>query len=501
VTQRPVVSPAGRIVPFSLSALPVAVLLGLIGYALVLRPLALEQAPLPLELVFVAAAAFAIAQLLWLGWPWSAIQEAIVRRLSRAMPAFFILFAIGLLVGSWMVCGTIPMLVDFGVRLVDPAWLYALAFLVPMLFSTLTGTSWGSAGTIGVVLMGMGVSVGADAAIVAGAVIGGAYFGDKLSPLSDTTNMAAIGADVPLFEHIRSMLWTTVPAALFALAVYVVVGLRTPPAGAGGTAEAQAFLAALGGLFRYDALLLLPPLVVLVGTVRRAPTLPTLLASIVLAAGLALALQPFSAAEIGEALRTGFRVAMADDAEPAALPDAVRVLVERGGLYSMREAIFVAFLVFLFVGAIDLLDAMPRVVGRVFGFARGAPATVLAALGATAVTNAMTSNQSATSFIVGDAFQRRFDALRIPRRVLSRSIEDTGTMLESLVPWHATALFMVATLGVPVAEYWRWQLLSLGTFALAPVLAVTGIGCFYGEGDRTPAPAGGATTAGVEEGA
>jgi NhaC family Na+:H+ antiporter len=121
VTQRPVVSPAGRIVPFSLSALPVAVLLGLIGYALVLRPLALEQAPLPLELVFVAAAAFAIAQLLWLGWPWSAIQEAIVRRLSRAMPAFFILFAIGLLVGSWMVCGTIPMLVDFGVRLVDPA--------------------------------------------------------------------------------------------------------------------------------------------------------------------------------------------------------------------------------------------------------------------------------------------------------------------------------------------------------------------------------------------
>jgi NhaC family Na+:H+ antiporter len=144
---------------------------------------------------------------------------------------------------------------------------------------------------------------------------------------------------------------------------------------------------------------------------------------------------------------------------------------------------------------------MPRVVGRVFGFARSAPATVLAALGATAVTNAMTSNQSATSFIVGDAFQRRFDALRIPRRVLSRSIEDTGTMLESLVPWHATALFMVATLGVPVAEYWSWQLLSLGTFVLAPVLAVTGIGCFYGEGDRSPASAGGAATAGVEEGA
>jgi hypothetical protein len=126
---------------------------------------------------------------------------------------------------------------------------------------------------------------------------------------------------------------------------------------------------------------------------------------------------------------------------------------------------------------------MPRVVGRVFAFARGRSATVLSALGAAAVTNSMTSNQSATSFIVGDAFQQRFDALRIPRRVLSRSIEDTGTMLESLVPWHATALFMVATLGVPVAEYWHWQLLSLTNFVVAALLAITGIGCFYGEGE------------------
>jgi len=145
----------------------------------------------------------------------------------------------------------------------------------------------------------------------------------------------------------------------------------------------------------------------------------------------------------------------------------------------MREAIFVAFLVFLFVGAIDLLATMPRVVGRVFGFARGQAATVLAALGAAAVTNAMTSNQSATSFIVGDAFGRRFDTLAIPRRVLSRSIEDTGTMIESLVPWHPTALFMMATLGVSVADYWHWQLLSLVNFVVAPLLALTGIGCFY----------------------
>jgi NhaC family Na+:H+ antiporter len=483
----PVTTPSGRSLSFLASAFPILVLLGLIGYGLVLRPLVLDQSAIPLEIVFTAAAAVAIAELLWLGFPWLMIQEAIIARLSRAMPGFFILFSIGLMVGAWMVSGTIPMLVDWGVRLIDPAWLYGLAFIVPAIFSTLTGTSWGSAGTIGVVIIGIGTSVGADLGIVAGAVIGGAYFGDKLSPLSDTTNMAAIGADVPLFDHIRSMLWTTVPSAVVALGVYTVVGLFSGlERGATETPEVRAFLVGLESLFRYHPVLLLPPLVVLIGSLRRFPTLPTLLASIFLAAGLALLVQGFSLADVTRALRTGFAVSMVDPVQVApTLPEAVRVLVERGGLYSMREAIFVAFLVFLFVGAIDLLDAMPRVVGRLFAFARARSATVLSALGAAAVTNAMTSNQTATSFIVGDAFQKRFDLLRIPRRVLSRCIEDTGTMLESLIPWHATALFMVATLGVPVAEYWHWQLLSLTNFGVAALLAITGIGCFYGEASRS----------------
>jgi NhaC family Na+:H+ antiporter len=147
----------------------------------------------------------------------------------------------------------------------------------------------------------------------------------------------------------------------------------------------------------------------------------------------------------------------------------------------MREAIFVAFLVFFFIGTIDRISAIPTVVDRVFRFARTRSAVILSALGATAVTNAMTSNQYATSFIVGDAFRRRFDDLAIPRRVLSRSLEDTGTMLESIVPWHSTALFMVATLGVPVADYWHWQFLSLTNFVVAAILAITGIGCFYNE--------------------
>jgi len=473
-------TPDGRPVSFAQSVAPVLVLALLIFYGLMARPLLLDLAPIPLELIFISAALVVIGQLLLLGFPWASIQQAIVQRLARALPGIFILFAIGLIVGSWMVCGTIPMLVSWGVQIIDPAWIYALAFLVPAIFSTLTGTSWGSAGTIGVVLMGIGLSVGAEAPIIAGAVIGGALFGDKLSPLSDTTNFAAIGADVPLFDHIRSMLWTTLPAATVAVLTYSVVGLITIESVPERSVEISAFLAGVAGLFEFSPALLLPPAVVLVGSVRGWPTLPVLLASTATATLLALALQPFSTAAVMTSLTTGFSADMGG----AGVPAAVRSLVERGGLYSMSEAIFVAILVFLFVGAIELLETMPRVVGRLFGFARGRPATVLSALGATAATNAMTSNQSATSFIIGDAFGRRFDSQGIPRRVLSRCIEDTGTMLENLVPWHATALFMVATLGVPVADYWHWQILSLANFVIAPVLAVTGLGCFYGESPR-----------------
>jgi NhaC family Na+:H+ antiporter len=461
------------------AALPIIVLSVLIVYGLMLRPLVFGQPSMPLEVVFPLASAFAVAHLNRLGHSWADIQASIVQRMGRGIPGFFILAAIGMLIGSWMVAGIIPMLVYWGVRLIAPEWLYLLAFLVPVVFSMLTGTSWGSAGTVGVVIMGIALSVGADLAITAGAVIGGSYFGDKLSPLSDTTNMAALGADVDLFDHVRSMLWTTIPSALIAVAVYTVVGLRYPPPGSGTTPEAAAFLAGLEQMFHFTPLLLIPPAAVLYGSLRRYPTIPVLGIGILLAAVLALTTQSFSLADVGASITTGFTTTMAPWAADA--PQGVVSLVSRGGLYSMREAIFVAFLVFFFIGTIDRIDAMSIVVTRVFRFARTPTSVVLSSLGATGVTNAMTSNQYATSFIVGDAFRQKYDEQGVPRRILSRSIEDYGTMLEPIVPWHPTALFMVATLGVPVAAYWQWEVLTLANLAIAPLFAILRVGFRRGQ--------------------
>ena len=470
-------------ITFTQALLPILFLLALIVYGLILRPQLFAQPAFPLEIIFILAAVFAVGEQFVLGFGWEDIQRSIVAKLARALPAFFILFAIGIIISSWIVSGTIPMLVYYGLKIINPTFLYLLAFLVPVIFSSLTGTSWGSAGTIGVVIIGIAITLEADLGITAGAIIGGAYFGDKMSPLSDTTNLAALATDVDLFDHIRSMMYTTVPSATLAAIIYLMLGFIYPPQiNSSDLTSITPFLESLEAIFDFNILLLLPPLIVLLGSLKKKPTIPTLLTSVLIAAALGLIFQRFTVADVVQSLYKGFHSDMAVWIE--VVPERVATLVNRGGLYALNDSIVIAFMVFIFIGAIDHINAMPIVVNRIFRFAKTRASAIISSLLATAFTNALTSNQYATSFIVGDAFKSKYDALKIPRKVLSRSLEDAGTMLENIVPWTTTAVFMVATLGVPVSEYWHWQLLSLINFVVAPLLAILGIGCFYNEVNR-----------------
>lgn len=455
---------------------PVGCLLVLIIYGLVLRPLLWFQDPLPLEIIFIVASTMAVSQLFYLGYTWDQIQKAIMVKILRAFPTLMILFAIGLIIGSWMVSGTIPMLVYYGIKSINTDFIYVLAFLVPALFSSFTGTSFGSAGTIGVVVMGVCISVQANPGIAAGAIIGGSYFGDKMSPLSDTTNIAALATEVDLYDHIRSMFYTTIPSAVIAALIYTVVGFTNPVLHSGSdfTLVSQT-LGALETLFVFHPLLLLPPLIVLYGSLKKKSTLPTLVTSSLVAAILGLLIQHFTIEDVSQSLYKGFETRMATD---ASLPPHVVTLLDRGGLYALNDAIIIALMVFIYVGIIDVIGAMEQIVNRFLGFVKRSSGVVLASLFSSAITSALTSNQYATSFIVGDAFKSKYDQLSISRRVLSRSLEDYGTMFESLVPWSPTTIFMVSTLGVAFADYWQWQLLSLVNLLVAPAIALLGIGMF-----------------------
>ena len=455
--------------------IPVLVLIGLISHGLILRPMVMDQPALPLEIIFILSAAITVLQLLLTGHRWLDVQNSIVAKFQKAIPAFFILFCIGMVIASWIVCGTIPMLVYYGLNSIDPAYLYVLSFLAPIIFSTLTGTSWGSVGTIGVVLIGIAMALEANLGITAGAIIGGAYFGDKLSPLSDTTNLAALGAEVDLYDHIRSMLWTTLPSALAAAAVYYWMGNIYPPSiGGEELSQLKPFLNAFDSIFEFSLWLLLPPMIVLVGSLMRMPTVPVLIASIFIACLLAGLTQNFTTTDIVASVHRGFDVTMATWVDE--VPEKVQILLNRGGLYALNEPIIIAFMVFIFIGAMDHIRAMPTVVNAILKSVESPRLTVLGTLFTTAVTNALTSSQYATSFIVGDAFKSKYDQQGIDRSVLSRSLEDTGTMIESIVPWHPSAVYMVTTLGVALSDYWYWQLLSLINIAVAILLAVTGIG-------------------------
>ena len=202
---------------------PVLFLALLIIYGMVLRPNFFQQSSFPLEVVFMLAAVFAVGELLILGFKWEDIQNSIVMKISRGFPAILIPFSIGVIIGTWMISGTIPMLIYYGINLINPNYIYVLAFIIPIIFSLLTGTSWGSIGTIGVVIIGISSVINANLGITAGAIVGGAFFGDKLSPLSDTTNLAAMATEVDLYDHISSMLITIVHSSLIAALVMFVI--------------------------------------------------------------------------------------------------------------------------------------------------------------------------------------------------------------------------------------------------------------------------------------
>lgn len=459
-------------ITFGKALFPVACLLVLIIYGILIGPLVFKQAPFPLEFIFIVATTIAMAEMRWMGYKWEEITESIISKIGSAMPAILVLLSIGLVIGSWIACGTIPMLVYYGIKLIHPDFLYVIAFIVPVIFSTLTGTSWGSVGTIGVVLMGVAISFNANLPLVAGAVIGGSFFGDKLSPLSDTTNAAAMAVEISVYDHIKSMLYTTIPAALFAIGFYLVMGFLYPVESTSTEfATISTTLTDIKRAFNFNPLLFIPPLIVLYGSIKRIPTLQVLVLSSLAAIVLALIFQPFSLVPVLDSLVHGFDT----HAISFTVSENVANLFTRGGIYSLKEPLVITLLVFAFIGTIGKINAMPLLVNRLFGFAKKRGGIVRSALISTGITNAMTSNQFATSFIIGDAFKTKFDEAGIPRPILSRSLEDTGTIIESLIPWHATAIFMVSTLGIAVADYWYWQVFSLSNIFIAFAFTFLGI--------------------------
>jgi NhaC family Na+:H+ antiporter len=407
------------------------------------------------------------------GAGWDAVQRSTGEKLAAVLPALLILLAIGMLIATWVLSGTIPFMVYWGVQLVSPRYLVLTAFLATAVMSLFTGTSWGSAGTIGVALMGTAAALDAPMAATAGAVVSGAYFGDKLSPLSDSTNIAAIAAEAPLYAHIRHMLYTAVPSFVLCLIVYVGAAGLVPVSGAGVPEQARALLADLDTVFTLHWVTLVPPAIVVWSIVRKVPPALAISLSSLVAALIGVTVQGFGVQEALVAGVAGFESAMVASAgvDPATVGEAFRTLVDRGGLYGMAPTLVVVISAFLLAGAMDASGSLDLLIGRLLAAVRSTFGLIAATMASGATMIALTSHGGVTSLVIGGLFQGAYRERGLAPQNLSRSLEDSVTITEPLMPWTVSAVFMATTLGVPTVQYAPWAVFCLGGPVFSLVLA------------------------------
>ncbi|HLT92333.1 MAG TPA: Na+/H+ antiporter NhaC [Woeseiaceae bacterium] len=431
----------------------------------------------PTQIVLILGAAVAALVAVRNGHPWPEIQKAIVAGIGTAMGAIMILLMVGALIGAWLISGTVPSLIYYGLELLDPKFFFVATCLVCSITSLATGSSWTTAGTLGVALIGVAMGLGLSPAIAAGAVVSGAYFGDKMSPLSDTTNLAPAVAGSDLFEHIRHMAWTTVPSYLIALVLFLFVGFGVESSATPGSLEA--LQATLDDAFNISVWTLLPLVLVLWLAARKKPPLPTILAGALFGAVIAAVMQPqvvLSFADAPEtwpalALIKGVWLALANGYVSATGVAAVDELLSRGGMSSMLSTIWLVLAALAFGAVMEHAGMLERLIRATLKAAKSTGSLIATVATSAIGMNIVAADQYIAIVIPGRMFKAEFERRNLEPKNLSRTLEDAGTMTSALVPWNTCGAYMAATLGVATVAYLPFAFFNL----LNPLIAI-----FYG---------------------
>ncbi len=420
----------------------------------------------PPHIALISAAAAAAIVATARKHPWKKIQEGMVHGITLAMGAILILMVVGTMIGTWMLGGIVPSMIYYGLKVLSPAIFLVATLIICSIVSLGTGSSWSTAGTVGVALVGVGQGLGIPVAMVAGAIVSGAYFGDKMSPLSDTTNLAPAVAGTDLFSHIRHMVYTTGPGYVLSIILFGLLGIRA----SGRVLESQnieVIMTTVKSNFNIHPVLLLPPLFVILMVLKKVPPLPALLGGTALGGIFAMVTQSRSLTDVIEAAHAGYvsntGVAMVDD------------LLSRGGLISMMETVALIICALSFGGIMErtgmlkvLAQALLKRVRRTGSLVA---TTILSCIGM----NAIASDQYIAIVIPGRMYKNAFDAHKLHPKNLSRCLEDSGTLSSPLIPWNSCGAFMHATLGVNPLLYLPYAFLNLSNPVVSIFYGYTGI--------------------------
>jgi NhaC family Na+:H+ antiporter len=434
----------------------------------------------PNQIVLSLAAAIAAIVAIKNGHKWFEIQRAMIAGISTAMVAILILLSVGALIGTWLMAGTVPSLIYYGMQILSPQWFYAATCLICSVAALATGSSWTVAGTLGVALIGVSMGLGLSPAITAGAIISGAYFGDKMSPLSDTTNLAPAVVETDIFSHIRHMAWTTGPSYTVALFIFVVVGLGTETQS--DSLALQQLMATLEQNFNISGFALLPLVVVLYMAYKKLPPLPTILFGALLGGVMAVILQPEVVLRFadspdlsrGVAMTKGVWLALADGFVSTTGVAEVDDLLTRGGMSSMLVTIWLIITALAFGAVLEHTGMLQRLIDGALKRAKTTGSLITTVVLSCIGINIVAADQYIAIVLPGKMYRAEFAKRKLDPKNLSRVIEDSGTLTSPLVPWNTCGAYMAATLGVATLAYLPFAFFNLINPLVSIIYGFTG---------------------------
>lgn len=423
------------------------------------------------QMVIMLTAGFTAMIGLARGVTWAHIQERIVATIGNAMPSILILLLVGALASIWLLSGTVPTLVYYGLKLLSPAIFLVAVCIACALTSVMSGSSWSTAATIGVAMVAVGRALEIPDGLIGGAIISGSYFGDKISPLSDTTNLAAAVTETPVFDHIRYLLFTTGPSMVISLILFTVIGLNLETSGS--AVDVSVELAAIQETFNITIWLLIPPVVVLTMIMKKVPAIPSLFVGIVAGAICALIFQQDLLATLidSTAKQPLYEIMMGTLYKGVDINTPLPMLTElfsASGMEGMLGTVWLILAAMAFGGVMEACGMLARIMDAAKGLAKGFFSLVACTTGTCIVTNLSTSDQYISVAIPGRMYADLYKEKGYASENLSRTLEDTGTVTSVLIPWNTCGAYHASVLGIGTLVYLPYCFFNL----LSPIMTL-----------------------------
>jgi NhaC family Na+:H+ antiporter len=404
-----------------------------------------------------------------LGLSWLDIREGIFHVIHVALPSVAVLLTVGMIIGIWIASGTVPTIIYYGLTVLSPQIFLAAGMVICAVVSVSLGTSWGSIGTVGLALMGIGEGFGIPMYWTAGAVVSGAFFGDKVSPLSDTTNLAPAVTGTDVFSHIKNMMPTTIPAMLIAFVIYLLVGFFVIDAQSVSFEKIEGITNALNENFYISPWVLLPALLVMALAIYKCPPIPSLFAGVVAGGITAMLVQGQNLQSIFDYANNGYSISTG--------LDQIDSLLNRGGIQSMMWTISLILIALGFGGALEKTGCLESIINAIKRRVTSFAGTQIAATGTSFATNLVAGDPYLSVALPGRMYSPVYRGMGYSTLNLSRAVEEGGTLMSPLIPWNAGGAFVISALGLGIANGNLENLLYIPlAFAcwLAPI-----IGIFY----------------------